>query len=161
LTHFLLHGHFYLRRIRSTVFYSDTNSSSNGNNNISNHDSSLEKSYIEGNNNKNSIFVEVENFDVAKHEYKVPNQAIPFNPLYDDMKIDCYFSTLDSDSAVSGGMTAEDEMCLAYIGYYPKIQNSPHYCFTNTDIPDKSCSNYYTSEKNRVQVMESDFDLLQ
>ena len=44
-------------------------------------------------------------------------------PKSDDIKINCNYSTLDRNTYVKGGITAQDEMCQIFLMDYPKTPN--------------------------------------
>eukprot|EP00340_Litonotus_pictus_P007782 CAMPEP_0170523872 /NCGR_PEP_ID=MMETSP0209-20121228/9308_1 /TAXON_ID=665100 ORGANISM="Litonotus pictus, Strain P1" /NCGR_SAMPLE_ID=MMETSP0209 /ASSEMBLY_ACC=CAM_ASM_000301 /LENGTH=130 /DNA_ID=CAMNT_0010812217 /DNA_START=4 /DNA_END=393 /DNA_ORIENTATION=+ len=108
ITHNMLHGHFLLRKIVAEVKRTDN---------------TTDRSMIR------------EKFDLSKHSFTPNTPYLKLNPG-DEINTECYFNSLDYDHTVSGGYKASDEMCLTYLGYYPRNEGSMYFCLHDKVVKD-------------------------
>ncbi|XP_071945933.1 DBH-like monooxygenase protein 1 isoform X2 [Antedon mediterranea] len=64
-----------------------------------------------------------DNYDFNLQDARVLQPERVFKPG-DDFVVTCGYNTADRDSITKGGLGTKDEMCVAYIYYYPKQSNA-------------------------------------
>nr|XP_032817547.1 DBH-like monooxygenase protein 1 homolog isoform X1 [Petromyzon marinus] len=61
----------------------------------------------------------------------------------DKIVVECVYRTTNRNKTTLGGMTTEDEMCLAFLHYYPKVNVSM--CHSMYDVPSMAALLGYTT----------------
>ncbi|CAM9650831.1 unnamed protein product [Lampetra planeri] len=78
------------------------------------------------------------NFQETRHLKKIVT-VLPG----DKIVVECVYRTTNRNKTTLGGMTTEDEMCLAFLHYYPKVNVSS--CLSMSDVPSMAALLGYTT----------------
>lgn len=69
----------------------------------------------------------------------------------DSLLLQCQYDTTDRDSLTFAGLTTQEEMCLAYVLYWPRMNPKHEYCQSETfnryrGSPSHSCEDYIDAD---------------
>ena len=118
-----LHGHLSLRKIRTDITYS--------------------------NGTIDSTTLREDNFKFDNQKYVYLNNPIKISPG-DSLKTYCEYDTSNLDNPVKGGEASTEEMCYAFINFYPR-ERGPSICIGKLP-PVNGCAFYnpYNRTDNRA-----------
>ncbi|CAD5112434.1 DgyrCDS1656 [Dimorphilus gyrociliatus] len=73
----------------------------------------------------------------------------------DRLTLECYYNTKTDSETIQGGLSTRDEMCLAYIRYYPKI--SLAHCQSNPNMEKISTAYKSIKEKGWTKELKVEY----
>lgn len=96
----------------------------------------------------------VEHYDFyASGGYSVPASPFEFN-VGDSFETVCYFKEHDNNANRTFGLASDEEMCIEYLFYYPRIPTLASWCGANVDAYQPSCGGDY----NYTAVTEAELN---